>query len=260
MIVEGKTFTARVPAKLNLSLAITGKKDGLHTLDMIVCPYEKYEDVVSFCPQEGEKSGVSNVFVDCDFDGFDEQRFINAVRQKLDTVARRAGVFGSIRIRKNIPLAAGMGGSSASIVGAVKAIEQYCASIGKNMPLDAGFLLSLGGDVPYMYKGGVCRVRGFGEVVDALDCTIENEFCDIVVEGGADSGACYKTFDELGKDYANLPIPTTVQEALCVCRNDLFEASCIVNPRIKERADELKKQGIDKVFMTGSGSGLFYVV
>ena len=45
-------FVAITPAKLNLSLAITGKKDGLHTLDMIVYPFEKYADKVEFCPDE----------------------------------------------------------------------------------------------------------------------------------------------------------------------------------------------------------------
>ena len=111
-----------------------------------------------------------------------------------------------------------------------------------------------------MYDGEVCRVRGVGEVVDKLNCAKIPSFESIVVDGGADSGACYKTYDTLDKNYSDLPIPQNVQEALEMTRNDLFEASCIVNPRIKETVERLKNEGIDKVYMTGSGSGLFYIV
>ncbi len=259
MSVDQTTFTISVPAKLNLSLAITGKRGGLHTLDMIVCPYYKYKDVVSFCPQEGVV-GVTSVKIDSDLQGFDGERFEGVIKDKLDDIAKRANVGGSVYIRKNIPLGAGMGGSSASVVGALKAMESYCASIEKNTSLDTVFLLSLGSDVPCMYEGGVCRVRGVGEIVDRLDCTDIPAFESVVVEGGADSGACYRAYDTLGKDYSDLAIPQSVDEALDVNRNDLFEASCIVNPRIKETVKRLKNEGIDKVFMTGSGSGLFYIV
>lgn len=253
------TFTISVPAKLNLSLAITGKKGGLHTLDMIVCPYEKYEDIVSFYPQNGVV-GITETKIDCDLQGFDEAKFKAAIKDKIDLIANRANIGGRLHICKNIPLGAGMGGSSASIVGAIKAIEAYCVSIGKNMSLDAEFLLSLGSDVPYMYKGGVCRVRGVGEIVDSLSCDEIPNFESVVVEGGADSGECYKVYDELGKDYSTLAIPKTVQEALELNRNDLLESSCIVNPRIKETIERLKSEGINTVFMTGSGSGLFFIV
>lgn len=50
-----------------------------------------------------------------------------------------------------------------------------------------------------MYDGEVCRVRGVGEVVDKLNCAKIPSFESIVVEGGADSGACYKTYDTLDK-------------------------------------------------------------
>ncbi len=259
MRIYQTTFTISVPAKLNLSLAITGKREGFHTLDMIVCPYHKYEDVVSFCPQEGVV-GVTSVKIDSDLQGFDGERFEGVIRDKLDLIAKRANVGGSVYIRKNIPIGAGMGGSSASVVGALKAVEAYCVSIGKNIPLDTAFLLSLGSDVPCMYAGGVCRVRGVGEIVDRLECKDIPAFESVVVEGGADSGACYKAYDMLGKDYSDLPIPQNAREALEINRNDLFEASCIVNPLIKETVERFKNEGIDKVFMTGSGSGLFYIV
>lgn len=251
--------TVKIPAKLNLSLAITGIRDGLHTLDMIVCPYEKYADEVCFIPQTSGATGIIETEIKSKLSGFDKNRFLAVLQEKIDAIAKKTGVSGKLIIYKNIPLGAGMGGSSASVVGALLAIENHCKSIGKNTALDTRFLLSLGSDVPYMYTGGVCRVKGVGEIVEPLNCQIETRFETVIAKGGADSGDCYRVFDKLGLDYANKPIPTTVEEALEINRNDLFEASCIVNPNIKTEVERLKSGGIDKVYMTGSGSGLFFV-
>lgn len=255
-----KIFTATVPAKLNLSLVVTGKRGNMHTLDMIVCPFDKYRDSVSFIPSVGGENGITDVRIDCDLPLFDEKKFLEGNAKKFDEIAKRIGVCGRIEIVKKIPLGVGMGGSSACVAAAVKALEKYCSFVGKNIALDTRFLLSLGSDVPYMCKGGVCRVRGVGEEVETIDCDDVPSFESVVVKGGADSGACYRLFDELGKDYGELPIPQSVNDALEINRNDLFEAACIVNPSIADEVNRLKSRGIDKVFMTGSGSGLFFVV
>lgn len=254
-----KIFTAKVPAKLNLSLAITGKRGNMHTLDMIVCPFDKYEDSVSFIPSDSGECGITDIRIDCDLPLFDEKKFLAGNASKFDEIAKRANVCGRLEIVKKIPIGAGMGGSSASMAAAVKAIEKYCCSVSKNIALDTRFLLSLGSDVPYMRKGGVCRVKGVGEEVETLECDALPNFESVVVSGGADSGECYGIFDKLGKDYSDLPIPKSVSDALEINRNDLFEAACIVNLSIADEVNRLKSQGIDKVFMTGSGSGLFFV-
>ena len=86
------------------------------------------------------------------------------------------------------------------------------------------------------------------------------DFEIVVADGGADSGACYKLYDELqkerGESQTETIVPQTVKEALTVLRNDLFEASCKINPKIRIAYDDLKAKGFDKVVMTGSGSAV----
>lgn len=110
-----------------------------------------------------------------------------------------------------------------------------------------------------MYKGGVCRVRGIGEDVEEMECDKKLCFDLIIAEGGADSGACYRRFDLLNPVIRSSNPPKNVQEAIDEARNDLIEASCIVNPRIKESMDKLRAQGYDKVYMSGSGSAVFAI-
>ncbi len=255
--MEEKFYTATVPAKLNLSLAITGIKDGMHVLDMIMYPYEKLCDTVAFYPNN--QKGITKLSVRCDFADFDEGRFISGIKDKVKRVLSHFDVGGEVVIDKKIPLGAGLGGSSASIVALIKALEKYCDVIGDLILLDTRFLLSLGSDVPYMYKGGICRVRGIGERVDEIKFDGRLNFEIKIAEGGADSGKCYKQYDVLNPTIPPSNPPQNVREALDEARNDLMEASCIVNPRIKQCMDEFKQMGFDKVYMSGSGSTVFVV-
>lgn len=252
-MTKGAIYQAEIPAKINLSLAVTGRRDGLHTLDMIVCPCYKFVDVVKFFPTE--KGGIE---MNCkaSFPSFCPERFENFVKSKIQAVADKFGVCGIVEIEKNIPLGAGLGGSTACIVGAIKTMREYARTLGKSVSLDDGFLLSLGSDVPCMLNGGTCRVQGVGEIVTPLENDENLDFEIAVADGGADSGACYKMYDELAQKDCDKPIPTTVDEALSCLRNDLFDAACILNPNIRLAYDNLKAKGYTHVLMTGSGSAV----
>ncbi len=251
-------YIVSTPAKLNLSLVVTGKRGGLHTVDMIVCPFERFEDKVCFVPIENKIGFAARVTGG--FFGLDKKRFLDFLKDKLQAIAERFQVGGKIEIFKGVPLGAGLGGSSATIACVVKAVEEYMRDVGKDVACDDDFLLSLGSDVPCMVKGGACRVSGVGEVVESLPCECEIDVEAIVAEGGCDSGKCYKLFDEIrGENYDLTNIPKTVDEAIEVLRNDLFEPACIINPHIKEAYDALKKRGYDKIAMSGSGSAVFAI-
>lgn len=251
-----REFRVKIPAKINLSLAITGKRGNLHTLDMIVYPYEKLADEIVFFPDDGMGLSALRTRGYC---GFDEERFARENCDKIDGILKHFGMGGSIEIVKNIPLGAGLGGSSAVYAGVVKAVVEYLASIGKNTTLDTAFLLSLGSDVPCVLYGKACRVLGVGERIIPLKDVPRLDFEIVVAGGGADSGKCYKIYDEIGKVDATPP-PSNIKEALRVCRNDLFDASVNVNPNIKAAYDELKNKGYSRVVMTGSGSAVVAIV
>lgn len=249
-------YRAVIPAKINLSLVVTGKRDGLHTLDMIVCPCHAYCDEVTFVPRKNASD--VRLFCTAGFAGFDEERFKKFAQSKTDAVATRLGVGGDLYVTKNIPLGAGLGGSSAVIVGALKAMSDCARDLGKSVRLDDGFLLSLGSDVPCMSQGGICRVQGVGEKIETLGCDKTLDFEIVVADGGADSKECYALFDktcEINPSGA----PETVEEAVERCRNDLFAPACALNPNIKEAYDALKKKGCEHVVMTGSGSAVVAV-
>lgn len=250
-------YTSTIPAKLNLSLAITGRRAHLHTLDMIVYPYRKLCDEVRFFPCS--EIGLKKLSAQ-GYNGFDEDRFVRENSSKIDSILQKCGVGGSVEIVKNIPLGAGLGGSSATIAGVIECANAHLADMGKNSPLDIGFLLSLGSDVPCVLYAKPCRVQGVGEVIIPLKDDVSFDVELVVAKGGADSGECYKLYDKLFPQViSDQPLPKDVKEAIDMCRNDLYIPAKTINPQIERAYLDLKTKGYDKVMMSGSGSCVFAI-
>lgn len=256
LAMESRTFYSKIYAKANLSLAITGRRGDMHTLDMIVCPFEEMFDEVEFIPDDTNELKLE---IRGSFDGFDPERFEKAVRAKLDKAARRLNAYGTLKVNKGIVLGAGLGGSSAVLAGAVNAMLGYCRENGKEEEPDAEFLCALGSDVPYMRRGGICRVRGTGEIVEPIECQKEIRLKAVIAKGGSDTAKCYALYDELnkkknGSECGKLVFPASVEEAVALMRNDLCEPAEILNPNIKAVREKLEKEGHGAVIMSGSGS------
>lgn len=223
-----------IPAKVNLSLSITGVKGALHTLDMETVAVDLC-DTVTY--NKTEKGGIAIDYTSTLID-FDKERFRPVVENAVDKfVAEYGDTDCHIVIEKNVPLGAGIGGSSTAVVGVLKALEDL-----KNIRLDDRFLSSIGSDIPVVYRGGHNRVTGVGDLVEALE-PIFKHFV-LLVKGGVDSGKAYRLYDEIGAEcFGNR-------------RNDLEKAARAINPAVKEAREILENLGAKDVVMSGSGSAV----
>lgn len=273
-------YSAKICAKINLSLSVVGKKDDMHLLDMIVYPLHNLYDEAYFLPTN---NGKISVHILSGYKGLKKRKFKKAIADKVELIATKLGLFGKVYVKKNIPLGGGLGGSTASIVAVLKAMQSYLKSIGKDCDVDTDFLLSLGSDAPCMYVGGVCRVQGIGDIVTPLEYDRQLQVHMAIAKGGSNSKDCYHLYDTIANintaqniDLVNfkiadkiyphsntvckdIPLPTTVDEALAINRNDLYEIAILLNPKIQETAVVLHSHTNQKVFMSGSGSTVFCV-
>lgn len=168
------------PAKLTLSLRITGvRPDGFHTLDA--------EMVTLSLADRLELSAGSGLTVDGlgigDTGGKVGEADDNLVTRALALSGRTAAV----RLTKNIPAGAGLGGGSADAA----AVLRWAGWT------DLEAAARLGADVPFCLVGGRARVRGIGEVIDPLpfraaDLTL------LTPPVGASTPAVYARWDALG--------------------------------------------------------------
>ena len=167
----------RSPAKLTLSLRITGKReDGYHFIEAEMVSLDLSDRIVI---SDGDGLTIEGAEI-----GFSvESGSNNLVTQALELINRKA----LIRLEKNIPSGAGLGGGSTNAA----AILRWAGFT------DLVKAVSLGADVSYCIVGGRARVSGIGEVVEPLPF-VEKTFTLLTPPFGASTPAVYKHWDEMG--------------------------------------------------------------
>ncbi|MFA6960035.1 MAG: 4-(cytidine 5'-diphospho)-2-C-methyl-D-erythritol kinase [Opitutaceae bacterium] len=150
------------PAKLNLFLAITGRRaDGFHDLVSVVAPVE-FGDTLSVDLRE---SGFS---MECDDPALEiDER--NLVLRAARAFAAETGWPGGAHfsLTKRIPMGAGLGGGSSNAASVLVVLNQLS---GKALPVEdlARIAAGLGSDCPLFLHSGPVVIRGRGEHVKTL--------------------------------------------------------------------------------------------
>ncbi|MEN6429290.1 MAG: 4-(cytidine 5'-diphospho)-2-C-methyl-D-erythritol kinase, partial [Coriobacteriales bacterium] len=154
------SLTLLAPAKINLYLAVGGRRsDGYHDVVTVLQSLDtRLSDVVTVTEAE-------SFSVVCEPDiGLPVEDNI-ATR----TISALAGFAGrtpdvAVRIEKQIPAAAGLGGASAD---AAAVLVGACRlwGIDANTPQVLGLAQSLGADVPFFISGGTAVYGGRGDVL-----------------------------------------------------------------------------------------------
>jgi 4-diphosphocytidyl-2-C-methyl-D-erythritol kinase len=200
------------PAKLTLSLRVTGRRDdGYHLLDAEMVTLD-LADTLLF----GPGGGIELVPLVA------SPRFEpTLVTQALEAVGREAFV----RLEKRIPVGGGLGGGSADAA----AVLRWAGCT------DMSIALSLGADVPFCVRGGRARVQGVGEVVEPLPFE-PRTFTLLTPPVAVSTAAVYAKWDELGGpagDNGNdlEPAALAVEPRLAIWRDQLGDASGR-NPRL----------------------------
>jgi 4-diphosphocytidyl-2-C-methyl-D-erythritol kinase len=151
-----KTIRIAARAKLNLALAVQGKRDdGYHNLKSVFVTIDLADDVRVATHNRLEVRNTADV-------GEDDLA-ARAVRALAEAASREPHAF--VRIRKRIPLAAGLGGGSADAGAVLRALAQLWKTDVDLVSIAA----RVGSDVPFFASGApVAIVTGRGENVRAL--------------------------------------------------------------------------------------------
>ena len=167
--MDSVTITA--PAKINLNLNITGRLDnGYHTLMTVM-------QSISLCDKVTVSlNGSGNISVSCSDPSIPADSS-NIAFKAAEAFFKATGIEqgADIKIEKNIPSQAGLGGGSADGAAVFYALNRLCKD-----PLSEEELCSLsaetGADIPFCLKGGTALCEGIGEIITPLpplpDCFI----------------------------------------------------------------------------------------
>ena len=151
-------------AKINLTLNITGRNDGFHDIESLVTTVDIY-DTITVSARRDDK-----ITLEMRMAG---KRFAEDIPVERNNAYKAAKLFAEtfktggadVKIVKRIPLAGGLGGSSADAAGVLNAMKILYGVSEDVKPLAD----MLGSDTGYMTSGGFALISGRGERVEKIE-------------------------------------------------------------------------------------------
>lgn len=254
-MTAGKTTA---PAKINLTLHITGQRDdGYHTLDSLVV----FADVVDQLSATTAKDMTINV--SGPFSAGVPTDHTNIVLRAAEALRQARGVTvgAAIHLEKNLPHAAGIGSGSSDAAAALNLLAEMWDVA--PLPPSRPEVLALGADVPVCLRGPApMRMSGIGEVMSQApalpDCAL------VLVNPGVHvptahifAGLAEKTnraMDSIPNGMSFDDFADWLEKQ----RNDMMPPAIARAPEIGDVLDRLgKTQGVEIAGMSGSGATCF---
>jgi 4-diphosphocytidyl-2-C-methyl-D-erythritol kinase len=252
--------TIRAHAKINLDLRVLGPRlDGYHELRTVFQALALH-DVIECVPREGPLA------IECDMAGVPLDR-TNLVWRAADALwrsLRRTGAASDvvIRLRKRIPLQAGLGGGSTDAAATLIALARLWRVPVRPAQL-TDVAAALGADVPFFLSGGTALGLGRGDEVYPL-ADLPRHWVVLLVPGfgvsTADAYAWYDSERELARGVSvreaqHVPGPWPSRAAQMI--NDLEAPIARHHPEIDQMRTALRRAGALAAAMSGSGSTVF---
>lgn len=150
-------------AKVNIALDVIGKRkeDGYHLLRMIMQSIDLYDEISVEQIKEGINISCNKSYVPTD----ERNLAYKAAKLFIDTYKIKSGV--SIKIKKNIPVSAGLAGGSTDGAAVLKVLNKMFDINASDDEL-RNLGVKLGADVPYCINGGTALCEGIGEKITQL--------------------------------------------------------------------------------------------
>jgi 4-diphosphocytidyl-2-C-methyl-D-erythritol kinase len=250
------------PAKLNLFLHITGRRDdGYHELESVFA-FTKFGDEVRV-----RKSATISLTVVGSFaqDLLNENPENNLVMKAAKALHHYCGESYGVEIvlEKNIPIAAGIGGGSSDAAATLRAlIELWQVEIPRDDLMNIA--LALGADVPACIEVKTSFVSGIGENIRPIK--LAKNFACVLVNAGhklktSEVFLAYKDMKVEFTPTVERGLNSADVASLVSLQNDLLRPACL---KMVGVSDVIKKlEDIDEamlVRMSGSGATCFVLI
>jgi len=239
-----KHLSLQSPAKLNLMLHITGRRDDGHHLLQTVFQFIDLNDQIEFdlTPDGSIQRYDSNTPV-----SEAEDIVIQAAELLQERFRVDRGV--QISIDKHIPIGGGLGGGSSNAATTLLALNQmWSLNLGLSELAEIG--LDLGADVPVFVMGRAAWASGIGEQLSPIE--LSEPWYLVIHPGVQVSTAKIFAAEELTRDCDAITIRAFLSgSGINVCE----KVACNLYPEIQLAIDWLNQYGNAR--MTGTGACVF---
>ena len=245
-------------AKINLALDVFEKRpDGYHEVEMVMQSIELH-DCLEFTPvPEGITILVENGDVPAG-----EDNLVHRAAKSISTYGGvRTGV--EIRLKKAIPVAAGLGGGSTDAAVTLAALNKIW---GLGLTLRELMLLGeqLGSDVPFCLMEGTALARGRGEKLESLPPCPPLGLVLVKPPFGVSTASVYRAYApgklEKKPHCRNMVEAIDSRDPGAIARclyNALEPVTFAMHPEVAAIKEKLLEAGALGVLMSGSGPTVF---
>ena len=248
----------KAPAKINLGLEILGKRpDGLHELAMVMASIDLADRLyLEEIPEDRIIIETNKAFLPTDKK--------NHVYEALELVKERFEIKKGLRVKihKEIPVAAGLGGGSTDSAAALRAVNRLW-DLGLSIEEIASLGAEVGSDVPYCVYGQTSLVEGFGEKVTPIAPMPQ---CWVVVVKPRMSVSTRTIFAQIVMEDLYHPDIAALVSAIEAndyqkmtenLGNSMEVVTIRKHPVIQQLKDRMLKYGADAAMMSGSGPTVY---
>ena len=250
------------PAKINLCLNVTGRRDdGYHLLDSIIV-FAAIGDVLDIQPAPEDSITLAGPFAG----QVDHAATDNICARALRDYREAGGRIGplAVHIEKHIPVGAGLGGGSADAAALLRWLQaQAKTPLAQQTLFDVAG--NLGADVPACLTGKALRMRGIGDRIEILEPAPTGP---VLLASPGVFLSTAQIFRALASSRSGKPPPAVSQtipaglsmQDMTARGNDLQGVALSQAPAIGTLLDMMALQdGAKAAQMTGSGSACFAV-
>lgn len=265
LVEEFPDVRVRAPAKINVFLEVGPRADdGYHELATAFQAVSLFEDLIA-SHSDGFSLSITGP-IDTSRVPTDES---NLALRAARLLAEHAGYGGGVHIdiRKEVPVAGGMGGGSADAAAALVACDALWGT-GLSARELQSLAARLGADVPFALMGGTAIGTGRGDALNPALARGRFEWVIVPNALGMSTPDVYREFDRQGEPATTPAVPTEVLHALRagdarmlaeVLHNDLQAPALRMRPDLAEVLEFGETNGALAGIVSGSGPTLAFL-
>ena len=234
------------PAKINLNLQVLDVINGKHRLKSIVQKINLFDYIII--------GDCDELYIDCPSVKKEDNTIYKVIKKLEDVVKEKIHLY--IKVIKNIPSQAGMGGGSSDAASVLLYLNNRY-----NLPIEElnKIAISVGSDIPLFLYNGTVLIEETGEKVTVLEDNSDLNYLLIKDDFGINTKESYQTFDSI-KDKQQFNFDELKQglknndfdKIKNNLKNDLLMPALILDQRMKKLLNKYKS-----AFLTGSGSTIY---
>lgn len=250
----------RAPAKINLSLLITGKRpDGFHGIETLMAKIDWHDELLF---EPGTTGGIELICTGPHWAPDGEENLVyRACQMLMDRANQQIPI--RVTLTKNIPAGTGLGSASSDAAAAVMGLNRF-ANLNQPEAVLHEICAALGSDISFFLGKPLAYCTGRGEKITPIDTNFDFSALLLIPSISVSTKSVYENYlhspdvyNALSQKINPLLAKKKVDSIAKICAN-MLESGCFrLNEELKSLKDMCETQCSRKVCLSGSGSAMY---